>query len=189
MLVFRNEADFSHWFRKNLCQFGYERAIRENLGAYRSPYPDLWCLKEPDFNGDRLVESVELEALSFNFFRHGHDLSQVDRVIAAEDNCALYGVEMPAKFEAVGAYINGTDTSARCYYKAKGILAKEGVARRRSLPNVLLWWQLPGATECIVCHRDLQVVRNHVYLRDAEARHGECMEAIPGMLEEYILPW
>lgn len=180
------EKELATWFRKNLSQFGYIKALVDpSRGIYPS-YPDYWCIKE-----DGTIDRVELESLSYNFYLHGHDPADVDKVVCAENNCHLYGADTPPNLITLHWLVNGTQ-EARCLLKINDILNKEGHHKRKALFYTLTWRQPPGNPHCFHCgkslgHSDRQG-KIHYSLVQAEC-HEQCMKKAESWLLELLMTY
>ena len=178
-LIVSGEYEFESWFKKNLDKFGYIKRLVEPKGIYQSPFPDYWCVKE-----DMKVERVELEALSYNFHLHRHDLTEVDRVISVENNHWLYGSDLPDKFTIIGGIVisKSYQPAGRSLYEA---VAKLVTPPKKKLPAVFLsllrWRMPPDCYDCFYCGKSID------YTSSSYSEHSTCIEKVKLWIRQLIV--
>ena len=174
----KNERELQNYFQKDLgLRMGYVKILKEDVGRFRSPFPDFWAIGK-----DRFAEAVEIEVLSYNFVLHGHDIGEVDKVYYAINNHALYGISLPNEFvqlegiEVVDTYFGGK--GCRTYVSLRNALTKSS---EYYLSSFLNWFQpLDKANSCVVCGKGLALSPNvnRVVYSEAKVMHNLCLKKI-----------
>ncbi len=104
IIPFKDEAEFSTWFEKNVHYFGFKKIIEKRGG-----YPDFLL---EDHKGKSI--RVELEVVGSDFIRHKHDPRKVDLIICVfSDKDEIMGVPVVSIVEKYASFGSLSDRRVR----------------------------------------------------------------------------
>jgi len=166
--TFKTEPKYDLWFRQNLEQHGYIKALMEpHNPRYFKPFPDFWCV-----NPDMTVIRVELELFPTRFIAHKHDPNETDIILCAEDNRMFYP-DFPKELDDMIVISDGT---AAIRGDTKGITRFKHIVKdyikdgdNTSLLKAMAWID----RKCCIC--DLPLYNT---LPKAQKLHKQCIKEV-----------